>query len=55
MENEAYEETRKAIQSIRNMGSQMNMSLPVSKQKSEAVRIRDKGIELIALLGGESE
>ena len=49
------EEVRKAIQSIRHLGSQMNMSLPVARQKSEAVKIRDKCNELITMLGGEGE
>ncbi len=54
-ESKVNEQVRKCIQSIRNMGSMMNMSLPVSKQKSEAIRIREKCSELIALLGGEGE
>ena len=51
--SEVNEEVRKQIQSIRHLGSQMNMSLPVARQKSEAIRIRNTCEKLIELLGGE--
>lgn len=53
MENKVNEDVRKTIQSIRNMGSTLNMRLPVARQKSEAIRIKAECERLIELLGGE--
>jgi len=51
--NQVDEGVRKAVQSIRNAGSQMNMSIPPTRLKGEAIKLRDKCDELITMLGGE--
>ena len=53
MEQKVDETVRKTIQSIRNMGSTLNMRLPVARQKSEAIRIKAECEKLIEMLGGE--
>ena len=53
MGNEAYEETRKLVQSVRNTGSTFNMSLPTAKLRSEAQKLIEKCQRLITMLGGD--
>ena len=53
METRGNEELRKAVQSVRHLGSKLNMSLPIDRLKLETKKIRSECEKLIELLGGE--
>jgi len=52
-DNDAYEAQRKLVQSIRKLGAEFNMSLPVAKLKADAQRLEIMCGELVVMLGGE--
>ena len=49
------EDLRKTVQAIRDSGSKMNMSLPVSRLKSEALKIKASCEKLLSMLDGDVE
>jgi|MudIll2142460700_1097286.scaffolds.fasta_scaffold585634_3 hypothetical protein len=49
------QEIQKILMAIRHKGSEMTLSIPPSKLKGEAIKLRDRCNELIERLGGEGE